>query len=355
MKSRAIKMSMALGIAMILLITPMGISDDDHCGESDIKDLVAGRKHDLVGSVEISNDGDTLYIEFSTNSPWLLEETHVHVAGSAVEIPQTKKGNAIPGKFEYKEDHDYITSFTYEIPFSKEGDPVCGDEIFIAAHAVVAMEIPCRTVNINCPPPICYDTETAWGDGDDFPGKDWSMYFSYEIECCAKVPDFPEEITFKMSRTGNNCYWVTTIYVGGEEYEIPDDWDTDRTYWWGWCIDLEGQTGSGTYSATLSVPEPGDDDYCKWNKINWIMNNRDGYDWEEVQAAIWHIWIGTTIVEGPNAMGNGVNLDVGGTQDEDAQELADAAICCWTPQEGDWVGVILTPPGKQICLIEFDP
>lgn len=358
MKNRAIRMSTALGIMMILLLTPMSISSEDtDCGDTDIIDLVAGRKHNLVGSVEVSNDGDTIYVEYTTNSPWLLEETHLHIAASWEEIPQTKKGNSIPGKFEYSEEHDYITSYTYEIPFSVEGDLECGDVVVIAAHAVVAKPIPCREVIINCPPPICYDTETAWGDGDDFPGRDWSMYFTYEIECCFKMPDIPAgELEIKWTYKGPNSYWVAEIWLDDVLFEIPDDWDTTRTTWWSWCIDTDGTINSGsTLPGTFYLPDGSDqDEMCDWNRINHILNHKGTANWESVQAAIWHIWLDEPWALG-NDMGDGISL----TQAEldDAKALDAAATCCWKASPGDWVAMIFIPDNenRQDCIIEWDP
>jgi hypothetical protein len=42
-----------------------------------------------------------------------------------------------------------------------------GYELFIAAHAVVTSS---------------QGTETAWGDGFDFPGNNWATYFNYTIQ-----------------------------------------------------------------------------------------------------------------------------------------------------------------------------
>jgi len=98
--------------------------------------LFAGQHID-VGIIKVWNDSDNLYVKYIVDDPWCLTETHLHVADSAEAIPQ-KNGNPIPGKFKYKRDHDpCVTDYTYTIEMSL----IPGDEIYIAAHAVVKKEI----------------------------------------------------------------------------------------------------------------------------------------------------------------------------------------------------------------------
>jgi hypothetical protein len=47
--------------------------------------------------------------------PYVIEEIHIHFAGDVKGIPQTKKGNPIPGRFEYNITPDEYTT-RYEIP-----------------------------------------------------------------------------------------------------------------------------------------------------------------------------------------------------------------------------------------------
>lgn len=117
-----------------------------------------------VGEVSVSDDGVNLTVKYVTTDGWVINETHLAVAESSDAIPQTKKGNPIPGQFEYKnESQDLgITEYTYEIPLSW----AAGTELSIAAHA----EVWNGTLN-----------ETAWGNGTEFSGKNWAMFFTYQI------------------------------------------------------------------------------------------------------------------------------------------------------------------------------
>jgi len=87
-----------------------------------------------VGDVLVWNDEDNLYVKYLITDPdWCITETHLHVAASFEDIPQTKKNNPIPGQFNYKEEHDCVTEYTYTIPLTWEP---C-TEFYIAAHAEV--------------------------------------------------------------------------------------------------------------------------------------------------------------------------------------------------------------------------
>ena len=125
-----------------------------------------------VGGVSVSDDDVNLTVKYVTTDGWVINETHLAVAESAAAIPQTKKGNPIPGQFEYKnESQDLgITEYTYVIPFPLSWE--AGTELYIAAHAEVAHLNDTGFVD---------QEETAWGNGTSFTGKNWAMYFTYTI------------------------------------------------------------------------------------------------------------------------------------------------------------------------------
>ena len=101
-------------------------------GDPDVFTLYAGQNID-VGIVEVWNDTDNLYVNYVVDDPWRLTETHFHVAADLDGIPQTKKGNPIPGQFDYEGEHNCEQYFLYTIPLAG-----LNVELYIAAHAVVA-------------------------------------------------------------------------------------------------------------------------------------------------------------------------------------------------------------------------
>jgi hypothetical protein len=96
--------------------------------------LCAGQTMD-VGDVQVGNDDTNLYVTYLITEPdTCMIETHLHVAEGIDGIPQTKKGNPIPGQFDYMMDHNCVTEYTYTIPLGTWADDV---DLSIAAHAVV--------------------------------------------------------------------------------------------------------------------------------------------------------------------------------------------------------------------------
>ncbi|MBA7582438.1 hypothetical protein ES708_24366 [subsurface metagenome] len=134
--------------------------------EETLTQLIAGQNIE-VGTVSVWNDGSNLYVRYETIDDWKMTETHLAVADLLDKIPQTKKGNPIPGKFEHSMEHDpSVTEYTYTIPLVWD----YGEELFIAAHAVVVSDS------------IIFQKETAWGSGDPFPGKNWATFFYYTVD-----------------------------------------------------------------------------------------------------------------------------------------------------------------------------
>ncbi|MBC2699569.1 MAG: hypothetical protein HF976_08620 [ANME-2 cluster archaeon] len=97
-----------------------------------------------------------------------MTETHLHIATDESPIPLTKKGNPKVGKFDNSTDFtdpgctDKV-EYTIPIPDGCNTD----DNVTIAAH--VAVQEP------------TFRYESAWGNGYDFEGKSWAMYFTYTI------------------------------------------------------------------------------------------------------------------------------------------------------------------------------
>ena len=125
-------------------------------------DLVAGQTIP-VGSVQISQYPGTCTatVTLETTYPWCITEAHLATGDALDDIPQTTKGNPIPGQFA---DSAY-PACEGQVVFGN----VTGGSLF-AVHAVV------------------YDTlngtdETAWGAGTAFPGKNWATYVQLPGGC----------------------------------------------------------------------------------------------------------------------------------------------------------------------------
>jgi hypothetical protein len=101
-----------------------------------------------AGTVIVSDDGTTLTVSYQTNEDWALTETHLHVAKSKGEVPQTKTGNPKIGNFAYSQTHDpAVAVYNYYILLADLGVE-SGDELIVAAHAVVAQA---ETIHVPAP------------------------------------------------------------------------------------------------------------------------------------------------------------------------------------------------------------
>src|SRR4030042_6380626 len=145
-------------------------------GGAETTELYAGKNMD-VGDVNVSYDSvsGNLTVEFVVvTDNWTLAEIHVHASKTIEDIPQTKKGNPIPGKFEYSAEYlpaDRVTSDTFVIAVGPIDE---GDTIYVAAHAGVG--------ELGGEDEIVQD-ESAWGDGEGFKGANWAtcIVFMYEV------------------------------------------------------------------------------------------------------------------------------------------------------------------------------
>ncbi len=154
-------------IVMVLMLSVVGMA---HTADTPFSTNLTAGQYINAGNVSVWNDEVNLYVKYETTGNWSLNETHLAVVNTSyMDIPQTKKGNPIPGKFDYKNESLTTQTDTYVIPLEWGVD----EELFIAAHAEVQL--------LNETGAIVQE-ETAWGEGYDFPGKNWAMYFNYSIQ-----------------------------------------------------------------------------------------------------------------------------------------------------------------------------
>ena len=162
--------------------------------------LIAG-KNSPVGSLWVTALDEGLRVTYALKEGWLLDETHLEVAFSLLDIPQTKKGNPIPGKFTNSGVHSSgINEFSYFV--SMDEAPASADTpIYVAAHAKVSKD---------------GRSESAWAGGDlaeDFPGRNWATYV-----VCVLTPLEPniEIVGTWSSQSGSDLFMLTisnTVFV----------------------------------------------------------------------------------------------------------------------------------------------
>jgi hypothetical protein len=137
--------------------------------EDKATDLIAGKNSD-VGDVYVCEDWPTMTVTYDVSgTSWCLTETKLHVAASADGIPQTKKGNPKPGRFDYRGNHSCDQTANFEIDLPSIGVDLDVDPtVAIAAQAVVEDRSGRQ--------------EGAWGGGQRFVERGPSAtFFSYTI------------------------------------------------------------------------------------------------------------------------------------------------------------------------------
>lgn len=212
-------------IVMAIALTPIAGQALASCGQTVQTTLIAGQSIP-AGSVIIENDAQYLYVTYQTNGNWLITETHLDVATRPEDLKQTSKGNAVPGRFAYKSEHNPgVATVTHTVDLAAWPSDA---QLFIAAHSVVVS---------------ASGSETAWGEGMDFPGNNWAMYVSYAVQSCDPPPMEPGvidmlpstvevlengvSITLQLIRTtGSDGLATVTLDTDGITATMGDDFET---------------------------------------------------------------------------------------------------------------------------------
>jgi len=299
--------------------------------------LWAGQNID-AGTVTVWGDHEHMFVKFQTTGDWYLTETQVAVATSLEGIPQ-KKGNPNPGQFPYGEIHDPpVQEYTYEIDQAAEWFNV---ELFVATHAVV------KEIREG----VVIQTQTGWAGDHEFEGKNWALYFHFVPRKVLHLPPRDLDIHMYPEYPGQNSYWDHTLSG------IPSGYDITNIEYAAWCVSQFNYMNPGRWYnlqlwSSYDPDLPDDFDSPNWDLVNWVINNRVGYGWEEVQHVIWYFINGVPDDEYPLTVSEKVLRDAAleheGFYPGPGQNIA---IVCYSPD--------LTPYGDevrtQLTFIEVDP
>lgn len=297
-------------------------------------DMVAGNPKNganVVGTVDVEIVGDNLVVTYTiTNLDYIILATHLEVATSPDQIPQSK-GNAVPGQFTYSTSYEISDNqqvVIYEIPLDEifPPDGIVPDVFFVAAHAVVTTPCPCDSVT-------CEDL------------------------------DLPEEVMVSVLWAGDfepdrlDSYFLATIFGGTD---LDGDYDA-------YCIDTDRSIRPPTYvhrgiplkakvlcnCADLPTENIGEPlvEYCEnFPKVVWILNNvyvgqpiteinpgtscEGNITMSDIQKAIW-LLVDDTVDD--------AGLQVAEWTQCRVDEILAAADGAFEPMCGDDFGVIILP------------
>ncbi|WP_340818946.1 hypothetical protein [Methanolobus sp. WCC4] len=175
--------------AIFLIISSSSIAYADENDTITTQALYAAKNID-VGTLNVSNDTEYLYITYETMNGWTILETHLEVVNDSEDFPVNGGGNVVPGHFTYK--NDSIPAGTtiqdYVIPLEAYL-PAKNNTLYIAAHAVVSNGT---------------SEEGAWANGTRFSDKNWATYFTYTItdtdEDGGRDKEDPDDLKISMDK-----------------------------------------------------------------------------------------------------------------------------------------------------------
>jgi hypothetical protein len=191
-------------------------------------DLLAGQSVD-VGDVTVQSDGTRVRV-LTHSEGACIAGLHVAVAGSPQLIPQTKKGNAIPGRFPVAQEYMPCTTESEAfVPLSGVPGYVPGQPIYVAVHADVVMPTG--------------QTDSAWAEGTGFPGANWSSY--------ADVDLLPTVLTFDETTLAEGAEQPIATGYGGLAWDQVGIYNPDGT--WGYAVKSESNLAFIAEASTFEV------------------------------------------------------------------------------------------------------
>ena len=237
-----------LGVAAILAACQQAPKLDSQslantvCSNSTTR-LMAGQSIN-VGTVAVTQDEQFLCVDFQITAPsWSIQETHLAIATSPDLLPQTGSGNPQPGQFPYKHTGLNVQQDTFCIDYVAAGYSA-NQTLYLAAHAVVVR----RSSN------TIVQKETAWGEGSQFTGRNWAMYFNHTMGICNHAP---VAICQDVPACPTAC---EDIDAGSNDPDGPQDvasiacsYSEDGTHATLLITDIHGLTASCTAAVGLST------------------------------------------------------------------------------------------------------
>ena len=236
-----------------------------------------------VGTMQVSNDQEHLFVSYHITGGWCMMETHVHVATTLEGFPLVGRWETpAPGQFDYKSEHECVAEYQYVIDL---GGWEAGDELIIAAHAVV------QKADV---------TETAWAGRDRFAEQgNWATYFRYSVEApyfsCGDNVTFiygGQEVTYGTVLSNERCWMDRNLGAGQVATSSTDAEAYGDLFQWGRLADGHQLRNSPTTTTLSSTDQPGHGGFIL--SPVWDPHR---YDWRSPQND--NLWQGLDGVNNP--------------------------------------------------------
>ena len=223
MSRRVVSLVALLGLAAFALVTaePSGATTAPI-------NLLVGQSTD-VGDITVQTDGTRVRLLTRTDGA-CITGLQAAVAGSPQSIPQTKKGNAIPGRFPVAREYTPCTNEAEVfVPLSGIPGYVPGQPIYIALHADVIMPTGA--------------TDSAWGEGSGFPGANWSSYTDVTL--------LPTVLTFDETTLADGAEQPIPAGYGGLAWDEVGIYNPNGV--WGYAVKSESNLAFIAEASTFEV------------------------------------------------------------------------------------------------------
>jgi hypothetical protein len=186
-----------------------------------------------VGTAVCTGDEDEITIELNLDDPWSMFQAHIHVATDVTDVPQTKKGNPIPGQFMISVPYDPpVAGDAFSINTDDIENYADGDTLIIAVHLIVGRPLDCCT-------------ETVWQIGDVELinlGTGWLENYADEFNWA----DPADPITKGPGLVADQPTYIDPFMVGtNDESEFPYNSNKDRNYATDFDVQWEGSLPFG--------------------------------------------------------------------------------------------------------------
>lgn len=218
--------------------------------------LVAGQNLNVGSVIATFNDGgDELTIAYSIVPPGLgMISTNLDIQADPANFPMTGSGNPKPGQFAYGSALNAAITWEQVVDLHSIQGWTEGDTVFVAAKADVDVG--------------SSGQEGAWGEGEEFPGDNWAMYF-YCVppplwECGDILIDERDGQQYPTVLIGNQCWMARNLNVGT----------------------MIGTTYGGNTAHSDASNNGVIEKYCWNNDINMCNEFGGLYDWDEMMGYV---------------------------------------------------------------------
>jgi hypothetical protein len=222
--------------------------------------LLAGQTIDS-GTVSTQVVGDNLKVTYTASGGWTLNEVHLWVGGDIADMPQTRKGNPIPGKFPHVSGNIApATTYTLNVSLADLGFACPGDDktYLVGAHASMSKTNSDGSVQ----------NETGWSDGAKISERgNWATLSTLTLTCdCGGG-----------NTTGLGSCETAFAYSASPEgtsfLQIDEDGDGSGDFSrWGWSV---GPLGAGSYEYAVYAGA-GKSDITKGTNVGTLAVDYDG-------------------------------------------------------------------------------